>query len=290
MGFLGSGARKAIKHSSFRFPFWLLSPQQRQALLSLYAVCRVVDDAVDTAPTPEAAKSALTIWEQELRAVFRGLPTHELAEDLQRVHNRYGFDPAWMDALLDAFRLDVEGYMLRPTLAVLEHYCNGVAGSIGLMSMRIFGCRGETAERFAVTLGTALQLTNILRDIRQDAASERIYLPQEWLDEAGLGHVTPKDILTSPQILYPVCVRVAAMAQAAYDEAETLARSLPLRQIAPALAMRDVYACYFRQLEKRQWKDGYFHSLRLSMRDKCGLLWKAGSYLAGIRRKESFSL
>lgn len=269
---------RQAKNSSFHLAMLLLPREKRKALLTLYAVCRALDDAVDDAPAPQAAQSALGRWQQELEAVFRhGQPALPLAREFQLVHQRYHFDYADMQAMLAALQQDARGEMRCPTLQALERYCYGVASTVGLMSMRIFSCIESQAQPFAIALGHALQLTNILRDVITDARMNRIYLPIEMLGET----FSPESILLNPQSIQHSCAALAQNARHYFAEADLLAQQLPPRLIAPALAMRDVYSLYWRKLEILHWLPPLIGKLPLTPQEKATLAARSSHYLLG---------
>lgn len=261
--------------SSFHAAMLLLPKRKRKALLALYALCRAQDDAVDDAPDAATALAALEDWQREMDCVFtEGMPVTPLAQEFQEAHQQYGFDPADMQAMLDALRMDAEGRMLRPTAAELEQYCYGVASAVGLMSMRIFGCEGEHARPFAIALGHALQRTNILRDVQRDAAIGRIYLPLD-------AEITPELLQQDTTTAHAACIALAAEAREYFHHADAHGKHLSARAIAPALAMRDVYALYWRRLKQQDWHAPASGKIPLSKADKATLAARASSYMFG---------
>lgn len=248
--------RQAVKGSSFRLPLLLLPRQKREDMQVLYAYCRALDDTVDDAPDHEAALHQLAFWEGETAAICGdGIPTHPIAIAMAELHQRVGFRPQDLWDMLASMRMDAEGKMQAPSSETLERYCYGAASCVGLLSMRVFGCEGETADRFAYVLGQALQLTNILRDRKVDAEKNRDYLPHGQ----------------SPQDL-------TAKAHGYFAEAEKLAEYLPTRSIAPALAMRDVYRFYLDWLEKHDFQAPIDGKIHLNWLKKWQLGWRAAGY------------
>lgn len=264
--------------SSFHMAMLLLPKHKRKALLTLYALCRVLDDTVDDAPDPVTAKAGLAQWETELQQVFHAQKASTpLTQDFLHAHQRYGFMWEDMQAMLAALHADAEGQMLRPSRALLTRYCYGVASAVGLMSMRIFGCDNAHARPFAIALGHALQLTNILRDVQTDATIGRIYLPQDVLP----ADITVAQLCTDTTAALPACAALAQQAQAYFIEADSHGIHLPPRAIAPALAMRDVYAAYWRHLQAQQWRAPEQGRIRLSGAEKAALAQRASSYMLG---------
>lgn len=267
----------SARGSSFHMAMLLLPKDKRKALLTLYAVCRKLDDAVDDATDSAQAQATLDAWERNLDRIFTGgTPDLPLAQELQSLQHRYGLRQKDLRALFAALRMDAGGRMLCPDGAELETYCHGVASAVGLMAMRIFGCEGDHARRFAISLGHALQLTNILRDVHTDAAIGRIYLPREWM----AAPITPGEVATSPEIR-PACIHLARKAESYFMRADNHAQHLPPRAIAPALAMRDVYATYWRKLKAADWHAPVDGRIRLSPTEKAGLTRRASGYMLG---------
>jgi len=155
-------------------------------------------------------------------------------------------------AVIDGMQMDAGAPIVAPDLATLELYCDRVAGAVGRLSVRAFGDASEDADEVARALGRALQLTNILRDIFEDAALGRLYLPAEWLAEAGV----PADAaaaLTNPGLPL-VCERLAAQARAYFAEAAEAMRRCDRRAMRPARLMGATYAAILRRLERRGWQ------------------------------------
>lgn len=270
--------------SSFRLPMWLLPGSRRRALFMLYGICRALDDVVDDAPSAQAANEALNRWESELDNIFRNnRPETALGRDFLALHTTYGFEPDDAYAMLHALRMDAKGRMVYPSSVELEHYCYGVAGCVGLLTMKIFGCDAPQARPFAVALGHALQCTNILRDVVEDAQNGRVYLPKEAFD--GTAPPAPEALVQAPQQAADACRSLGEKAGNYYREASELAQQLPARTIAPALAMGDVYACYWRQLRRREWHPPETSALSLSYADKMKVAANALRHLAGRKTR-----
>ncbi|MDT0684431.1 squalene/phytoene synthase family protein [Roseicyclus sp. F158] len=172
--------------SSFRAGMRLLPKERRRAILAVYAFARAVDDIADGPGTREVRRAGLDAWLAELDRAEAGCPATPIGRELARAMARYDLPRAEFDLLVAGMAMDLDA-IVGPDRATLETYIRGVAGAVGLLSMRIFGAwRGEPSRRFALSLARALQLTNILRDIEEDAGMGRIYLPADLLETAGL--------------------------------------------------------------------------------------------------------
>jgi len=172
--------RVAQSGSSFYYSFLFLSPERRSAITALYAFCREVDDVVDEMHDPEIARAKLAWWRREIDAAYSGNAQHPVARALHPVITRYALPEAHFQTVIDGMTMDLEQHRYLD-FAALEQYCHRVAGVVGLMSAEIFGYEHPDTRLYARDLGIAFQLTNILRDVGEDARRGRIYLPQEDL-------------------------------------------------------------------------------------------------------------
>ena len=174
-------ARKAAASgSSFYYSFRLLPPPRRRAITALYAYCREVDDVVDEVSDPAVARLKLAWWRQEIAAVFDGSPQHPVAQALRDVIAQFPLPRDDLLTVIDGMEMDLTQARYLDFTA-LTLYCDRVAGVVGRMSATIFGYRNPATLDYARDLGIAFQLTNIVRDVGEDARRGRIYLPQEDL-------------------------------------------------------------------------------------------------------------
>lgn len=170
--------------SSFRYALLLLPRRQRAALDAVYGFCRVVDDAVDTAPTADEARTRLREWRRELDRVYAGTASHAVGLALAPVVAAYRLPKTHFDELLLGVAMDI-GRPRYQTYEELVGYAYRVASTVGLLCLPIFGADGEAERRYAVERGLSLQLTNIIRDVKADAVRDRVYIPQEDLKAFG---------------------------------------------------------------------------------------------------------
>ena len=222
--------------SSFHHAFRLLAPERRRGLEALYAFCRVVDDAADEAADPV---TAVAEWRDELSRALAGAPTRPVSIALADAVRRFGIPPLHLTEIIDGVSMDLERCRYE-TFDELRRYCYHVAAAVGLAALPIFGCRDPQSRVYGEALGIALQLTNILRDIPEDAERGRIYLPLEDLRRFGYRE---RDLLTHTRnaafraLIAHECARAAELFRVART-------SLPRRDraaLAPAEGMRLVY-------------------------------------------------
>ncbi len=183
--------RVAQSGSSFYYSFLFLPPERRGAITALYAFCREVDDVVDNMSDPDIARAKLAWWRQEIGLTYAGTARHPVGRALQAVVTRYALPEAHFQTIIDGMTMDLEQNRYLD-FAALEQYCHRVAGVVGLMSAEIFGYDHPDTRVYARDLGIAFQLTNILRDVGEDARRGRIYLPQDDLARFG---VAPSSLL-----------------------------------------------------------------------------------------------
>lgn len=183
--------KAASSGSSFYYSFLFLPPAQRQAITALYAFCREVDDVVDDCRDEAVARHTLDWWREEIAHTFAGQPSHPVGQALRTALARYDLPQEHFLEIIDGMAMDL-GQVRYASFRELTLYCYRVAGVVGLLSAEIFGYRDRATLKYAHNLGLALQLTNILRDVGEDASRGRIYLP---LDELAQHGVEQQDIL-----------------------------------------------------------------------------------------------
>jgi len=183
--------KAAQSGSSFYYSFLFLPPPRRRAITALYAFCREVDDVVDEVADPAVARTKLAWWRQEVARTFDGTPQHPVALALVPIVREFALPPEHFQAVIDGMAMDLEQARY-VDFSALELYCHRDAGVVGLMSAEIFGYTDPRTKGYARDLGLAFQLTNICRDVGEDARRGRIYLPQEDLARFG---VTPSALL-----------------------------------------------------------------------------------------------
>lgn len=237
--------------SSFFLPMQLLRAPRRRALRAVYAFCRAVDDIADEPGEAERKHQALDAWQQAIEAKDGAMP-EALRESIQR----YQLPTDLFIDMLEGMRMDVDGKMHRPSLKQLDRYCYCVAGTVGILAMRVFGCHDVESMRFAYALAQALQRINILRDLQEDAQLGRLYLPNEWLNPA------PKAAQGTLNLaeLQPACQLMAISIADWLRQADRAATTTRWRWL-PAYCMAGTYLSYLKQLQAANFQPT--HPLRL---------------------------
>ena len=177
--------KAAASGSSFYYSFLFLPSERRRAITALYAFCREVDDVVDECSEVDLARTKLAWWRKEIAASFDGSARHPVAQALIPVVRDFDLPLQHFHAVIDGMEMDLQ-YNRYPDFPTLQSYCYRVAGVVGLMAAEIFGYREPATRQYAELLGTAFQLTNIIRDVGEDARRNRIYLPLDELARFGV--------------------------------------------------------------------------------------------------------
>jgi phytoene synthase len=177
--------KAAASGSSFYYSFLFLPEDRRRAITALYAFCREVDDVVDECTDAGVARAKLAWWRRELAAAFHGAPQHPVARALAEVAPRFNLAEARLAEVIDGMQMDLE-FNRYPTFEALRQYCHRVAGVVGMLSAEIFGYHDRHTLDYAANLGLAFQLTNIIRDVGEDARRDRIYLPLDEIERHGV--------------------------------------------------------------------------------------------------------
>jgi phytoene synthase len=244
--------RKARK-SSFYSAMRLMPRAEREAMFAIYAFCRAVDDIADDGEgSRDERHEALMSWRLDLEALYaRG--DARLSAFLRDAVFRYGLRKEDFLAVIDGMEMDVADDIRAPELAILDLYCDRVASAVGRLSIKVFGMEEEPGYRLADHLGRALQLTNILRDLDEDAAMGRLYLAREHLEEAGIHTRDPNAAVADPRI-DAACRACARLAHAHYREAEAVMQARPKGRIRTPRLMGKVYAAILKAMEAEGWK------------------------------------
>ena len=237
--------------SSFYTAMRILPRPQRDAMYAVYAFCRAVDDVADDGGTREARRTELDRWRADVDALYAGR-TPARVRDLVEPVRRFGLIREDFQAVIDGMAMDAAEDIVAPDAATLDLYCDRVASAVGRLSVRIFGLAEAPGVTLAHHLGRALQLTNILRDIDEDAERGRLYLPREAFARIGLPHPSPMSALAHPR-LAEVCSEIAHQARAHYRLAEAVMRESPRRAVRAPRLMAVAYGAILDRLIARGW-------------------------------------
>ncbi|HLK26573.1 MAG TPA: presqualene diphosphate synthase HpnD [Caulobacteraceae bacterium] len=245
-------AQSKARSSSFYAGMRVLPKAERDAMFAIYAFCRAVDDIADEpGPSREERRQALDIWRAQLKALYDGGEPGQAAF-LAGPVRAYDLDLDDFLTIVDGMQMDVEADIRGPSLADLDLYCERVASAVGRLSVRVFGMRREPGIELAHHLGRALQLTNILRDLDEDAGMGRLYLAREWLDAAGLDAADPAAAVADPRI--DAAARPGArLAHQHYAKADAVLADRPGGRLAAPRLMSAVYGGILSKMEQVGW-------------------------------------
>ena len=178
--------RKAAQSgSSFYYSFLFLPEERRRAIIALYAFCREVDDVVDECSDASVARIKLAWWRKEISGIYQGRPQHPVARALSEVVGKFQLQEQHLQEIINGMEMDLD-YNAYPDFGSLKLYCYRVASVVGILSAEIFGYRDPRTPQYATDLGMAFQLTNIIRDVGEDARRGRIYLPLDEMQQYGV--------------------------------------------------------------------------------------------------------
>jgi 15-cis-phytoene synthase len=236
------------RDTSFYYSFLVLPPRKRNAVVAVWDFCRAVDDAVDEAAPGSDAASLLREWRTELAACYDGEPATTQGRSLQPYIREFHLPRQPFDELIDGVQMDLD-HRRYETFDALQEYCRRVASTVGLICVEIFGYRDPRAREYAVNLGLALQLTNIIRDVAADLANGRMYLPLEDLRRFGCTENDLRDGLVTREVralLEFECGR----ARHYYREAERLLPKSDARRLVAAEIMGGIYYGILTRIER----------------------------------------
>ena len=238
--------RAAASGSSFYYSFMFLPAARRRAITALYAFCREVDDVVDECTDPGVARTKLAWWREEVTRLYDGKPQHPVTRALADVIAPHGITQDQLLTVIDGMAMDLE-YNRYPDFDTLKLYCHRVAGVVGLMSARIFGYTDPRTLDYAESLGLAFQLTNIIRDVGEDARRNRVYLPLDELAKFGLDASQIVHGGDSEAFRQLMALQVGR-ALAAYDEAFTHLPAQDRKAQLPGIIMAAIYRALLEEI------------------------------------------
>jgi phytoene synthase len=260
--------------TSFYWAMRLLPRERREGMYTIYAFCREVDDIADDTAPPAQKQAALAAWHREIDELYAGNPQQLVARALVEPVERYRLRRDDFHAVIDGMEMDAAEDIRAPDLATLDLYCGRVAGAVGHLSVHVFGDAGPAAHTVADHLGRALQLTNILRDLDEDARRGRLYLPREMLDRHGIATTEPLAVLRHPA-LPATCRDVAALAVTHFDKAAEAMAVCSRWAMRPAAVMGAFYRGMLDALLREGWRDPS-RRVRLSKSQKLRLVLRHG--------------
>jgi presqualene diphosphate synthase len=266
--------RPTAAGNSFSWAMYLLPVQRRRALCALYAFCREVDDIADGEASHALKQTLLANWRAEIAHLYGGRPRNAVTLGLSKAVHLYGLRCHDFLAIIDGAEMKAQTDIRAPSFAQLDLYCERVAVAVGRLSVRIFGDGTPAGERVAAELGRALQLTNILCDLAEDAKRHQLYLPHELLHARGIFATTPSWVLAQPA-LPDVCRDLAERAERHYAAAAKAVAACPRSTMRPAAVMLGINRALLGELLARGWQR-LDEPVRISFWRKLALLLRHG--------------
>lgn len=243
--------QKKVSGSSFYAGMRVLPKAEREAMYAVYGFCRIVDDIADEAGDEQERARELAAWRSDIEALYAGGPPGRAALVAEAV-TRFDLEKQDFLAVIDGMAMDLAADIRWPDFATLDLYCDRVASAVGRLSVRIFGMERETGIALAHHLGRALQFTNILRDIDEDAEIGRVYLAREHLEAAGVPLDSPAHVAAHPGV-DAAARALAAKAQGHYREAGAILGRRPKGHLIAPRLMAAVYAPILKRMEATGW-------------------------------------
>jgi presqualene diphosphate synthase len=235
----GANYGSTASGSSFYAAMRILPRAQREAMFQIYSFCRQVDDIADSDGPRDERLAALQVWRNDIDALYQGHPPERLKDYVGSVKT-FGLKREDFLAIVDGMEMDVPQDIRAPDMATLDLYCDRVASAVGRLSVRVFGLPEEDGILLAHHLGRALQLTNILRDIDEDAGLGRLYLPREALLHAGITSDDPNRVIAE-RALPKVCLPLAQRAKAHFEQSDEIMKRNRRRAVRAPRIMSKYY-------------------------------------------------
>ena len=247
-----AAAEQRASGSSFYLAMRILPKPQREAMYEIYSFCRRVDDVADDGGPRDTRLAQLQQWRADIDAIYAGkVPAH--LNGLARAVCTFDLQHDDFLAVIDGMEMDVVADIRAPDFATLDLYCDRVASAVGRLSVHVFGMEREPGLALAHHLGRALQMTNILRDLDEDATIGRLYLPREALGEAGITGDDPVAVLADPAI-DKACAPVAARAERHFTEADAIMAASPRRTVKAPRMMGSAYRIMLDRMTAQGWQ------------------------------------
>ncbi len=259
---LPEAAEKRASGSSFYAALRIMPHGKREAMFEIYAYCRAVDDVADEGGPRDVRLKELGRWRADINALYDGGPVVPRVRGLVVPIRDFKLRRDDFLAVIDGMEMDAEGDIRAPDFKTLDLYCDRVASAVGRLSVRVFGLGEADGIALAHDLGRALQLTNILRDLDEDAEMGRLYLAREWLDAAGIATTDPIAVLRSPN-LHAVCAPATERIEHHFEQADVIMNRYPRHIVRTPRLMAEGYKAILQQLVARGWSSPR-HRVRIS--------------------------
>lgn len=251
------------RSSSFYGPLLILPKARRDAMMVLYGFCRAVDDIADSDKPADDKMKVLDEWQHVIE--------HCEHPQVEAIIADYNLNRSHFHGIIEGMRMDVRGEMICPSQSDLLRYCDYVAGCVGQIAIHIFGAHHPSSTDYAIYLGRALQLTNILRDVRDDARMGRIYLPREVFEQTGIALASTTELIHSPSHYKAIYAAFSEQAKHWFASAQQMLNDNDRKALYPAQMMAMLYENMLNRMIEDDWR--YQKPYRVTRRDKITLIW-----------------
>ena len=244
-------AAKRASGSSFYAAMRIMPPGQREAMFEIYSFCRAVDDVADEGGPRDVRLKELARWRTDIDALYAGTAATRVRGLVVPIRD-FGLERKDFLAVIDGMEMDALADIRAPSFETLDLYCDRVASAVGRLSVKVFGLERADGIALAHHLGRALQLTNILRDVDEDAGMGRLYLAREWLDQAGITATDPATVIDSPT-LGEACAPAIECIERHFETADAIMDRYPRRIVRTPRLMSEAYKVVLQKLVTRGW-------------------------------------
>lgn len=263
--------------SSFYWGMRRMALDRRRGMYAIYAFCREVDDIADGEAAEADKRGQLQAWRDELERLYANAPTRPITRALRRAIVAFDLRQEDFIAVIDGMEMDAPQRVRIADVDELLLYCDRVACAVGRLCVRVFGLGPTDGDALAKSLGLALQLTNILRDIAEDAERDRLYLPSVLLTTAGIDVSGSLGSIVDHPALPAVCAHIGTMAEAQFAAAECIIQDSDRAKVRPAVMMKEVYQRVLVKLQQSGWRDPHAR-VGLSKLEKLWIAFRYGFF------------
>lgn len=240
--------------SSFYWGMKILERKKRDAMFTIYAFCKEIDNIGDKAIEQKRKKMQLKSWRKEINKIYKDKTKLKLGKSLKNYIEQYKLKKEFFIEIIKGVEMDINNQMIAPTKNIFNLYCYRVAGAVGLLCLNIFGENNKNSRSFGVVLANAFQITNILRDIKEDSLMGRLYIPKEILQKAGIKENDIKQIIKNKK--FPIaCKLLAQVAESNFKIAEKKLKQCNENKLKSAILMMQTYKLLLKKLKKEGWKN-----------------------------------
>ena len=240
--------------SSFYWGMKILEKEKRDAMFAIYAFCKKTDSIADSRQLKNKKKKKIKELKIEIEEIYNNKLNNNFRETLKYYIDKYKLNKKYFLDIIKGVEMDINGIMICPSRKIFNLYCYRVAGAVGLISLKIFGCYDKKSKSFGLYLANALQITNILRDIKEDRLMGRMYIPRDILDKNGIK--TNKIILILKNKNFPdACRNLSKFADLNFNNANRVLKSCSKKKLKSAILMMDTYKLLLKKLKKENWQN-----------------------------------